>query len=131
MYTLTPHYIYIYDYKDDQQQLGFKANSSCPHAMFILKQLINKSKRMKKRLYVTAIDASKAFDKVPREILWNRMRELGINPTVILAIESYSCSMMMVIKIEEISSTNDGLSLLKYHLLKSIRKHKTEKLLKF
>ncbi|CAF0811999.1 unnamed protein product [Brachionus calyciflorus] len=49
---------------DNHKQFGFKSKSSCSHAIFSLKQSIAKSIWEKKRLYVAAIDASKAFDKV-------------------------------------------------------------------
>ena len=60
-------------YTDDEAQFGFRANSSCSHPVFILKQAIRSAIRQKKRLYVVAIDASKAFDKVVRHTLWIKL----------------------------------------------------------
>ena len=93
------------DYVDDKLQLGFKINSSCAHSLFTLENIIKESRRLNKRLYLNAIDASKAFDKVTREILWNRMIELKFNPAIVLAIDQYySKSSMIVVKVDEISN---------------------------
>ena len=52
------------NYTDHEKQFGFKKNSSCNHALFTLKQAIRLSNFTKNRLYVCAIDASKAFDSL-------------------------------------------------------------------
>jgi hypothetical protein len=44
------------------KQFGFKKQSSCAHAIFVLKQAIKYAKQLNKRVYLFAIDASKAFD---------------------------------------------------------------------
>jgi hypothetical protein len=57
------------DYKEEDEQLGFKSNSSCSHAIFVVIQMINICKQRNKACYVCALDASKAFDKVVRSRL--------------------------------------------------------------
>jgi hypothetical protein len=44
---------------------------------------------LKQRLYVCAIDASKAFDKVNRLNLWNKLIDRKINPVIIIALINY------------------------------------------
>jgi hypothetical protein len=51
------------------KQFGFKSNNSCTHAILVLKQILKLAKHFKKRLYISAIDTAKAFDKVNRDIL--------------------------------------------------------------
>lgn len=58
---------------NDDKQFGFKKNSSCSHAIFTLKETIHFNLKNKKKVYVCAIDASKAFDKVNRNFLWYKM----------------------------------------------------------
>ena len=55
------------------QQFGFKANSSCQHALYVFKETIQHYKAKRKPIYVSLIDASKAFDKINREILFNKL----------------------------------------------------------
>lgn len=54
---------------DPEQQFDFKPHSSTNHAVYVLDETVRYYKRKKKQLYACAIDASKAFDKVNRELL--------------------------------------------------------------
>ncbi|CAF1025673.1 unnamed protein product [Brachionus calyciflorus] len=93
------------EYKDNNKQFGFKSFSSCSHAIFTLKQSIIKSECDKRRLYVAAIDASKAFDKVRRELLWCKLVEIKIKPLIISGLMNYySCSNMLVSNNNQFSS---------------------------
>lgn len=64
---------------DAHKQFGFKENSSCNHAVFVLKVAARKAKARDQRLYACAIDASKSFDKVSRSKLWLKLTEKQIN----------------------------------------------------
>ncbi len=77
------------NYTDHAKQFGFKRNSSCSHALFVLKTAINVAKLQKKRLYAVAIDASKAFDKVNRMYIWAKLIEWKINPAIIRLLMIY------------------------------------------
>ena len=57
------------DYGDDKQ-FGFRANSSCQHAIWCLMGAIRISKNSNYELFLEAIDASKAFDKINLLILY-------------------------------------------------------------
>ena len=46
---------------------------------FLLQTLIEKTKKSKKKLYVAFIDFKKAYDTVNRALLFDRLRQLGIN----------------------------------------------------
>ena len=76
-------------HKSDKKQFGFKTHASCAHAIFTLKQAIIQSIIDNLSIIVTAIDASKAFDKINRIYLWVRMFEAGIEPHVVMAFISY------------------------------------------
>ncbi|RNA16439.1 RNA-directed DNA polymerase from mobile element jockey-like, partial [Brachionus plicatilis] len=79
------------------EQFGFKKKSSCGHAVFCLKQAIKLTKKKRQAIYVCAIDASKAFDKVIRAILWQQLIKNKISVQVTLAlIKYYESSLMMV-----------------------------------
>jgi len=87
------------------KQFGFKKNSSCSHAIFVLKQIIKYARLINKRVYMCAIDASKAFDKVIRLILWWKLAKKGLNRKVLKSLMAYyKCSKMKVQVNEESSS---------------------------
>ena len=62
-------------YPDINEQFGFKRNSSCAHAIFTLKETISRNANSRKTLFVTAIDASKAFDRLVREALFVKLQD--------------------------------------------------------
>ena len=93
------------EHRDVNQQFGFRSNSSCNHAAFLLKIASKTVKTRGQRLYACAIDASKAFDKVSRKRLWLKMIEKGISSQVIIAIiKYYEFSYLMVQLGDEFSS---------------------------
>ncbi|CAF1049055.1 unnamed protein product, partial [Brachionus calyciflorus] len=53
---------------------------------------------LKKRLYICAIDASKAFDKVNRLNLWAKMIQNSLNPAISMAILNYYKDSLMFVK---------------------------------
>lgn len=85
-------------YTDKDQQFCFKKNSSCSHAVFVLKQAIKLSNHLKRRLYVCAIDASKAFDKVIRMNLWKKLISKNIHPAIAMSIIKYYGESLMIIQ---------------------------------
>ncbi|CAF0714389.1 unnamed protein product [Brachionus calyciflorus] len=70
-------------HRDDELQFGFKAKSSCAHAIFTLQQTIKNSMDLGKWAYITAIEASKAYDKIDRNILWQKLITAKIHPAII------------------------------------------------
>ena len=86
------------------KQFGFKPRSSCDHAIFVLRETALLAKRKRKNTYACAIDASKAFDKLNRHILWSKM--IGKIDDDILAslINYYNHSLAIVIKENEASN---------------------------
>ncbi|CAF1025691.1 unnamed protein product, partial [Brachionus calyciflorus] len=84
-------------FQESNKQFGFRSNYSCSHAVFCLKQALKVARNLKKRLYICAIDASKAFDKVVRAKLWLELIKKDIPPPIILAfIHYYDTSLMIV-----------------------------------
>ena len=69
-------------------QFGFKKNSSCNHAIFVFKETANYYNSKNKPIFACAIDASKAFDKVNRIFMMQKL--IGkINPLIWRALYEY------------------------------------------
>ena len=73
---------------NNKKQFGFKKNSSCGHALFVLRELLIKNQKNKKKTYICAIDASKAFDKVNRNFMWNKLIDKS-NPIALSSLINY------------------------------------------
>ena len=92
-------------YTVNPAQFGFKKSSSYAHAIFVLQRLVEEAKRRKRRLYAVPLDASKAFNKVERVILWTRMCNVGIHACFLLSMERYYENfLLLVVKPNEISN---------------------------
>jgi len=91
--------------KLNKKQFGFRPNYSCAHAVLILKQCMLIAKHYRRRLYIAAIDASKAFDKVNRSILWIELLENGVSLKIVIAIHKYYEKSLMLVDLDgELSS---------------------------
>ena len=62
----------------DDMQFGFMPGRSTTDAIFILRQLQEKHLAKKKKLYLAFVIIEKAFNRVPRKVIWCGMRKLGI-----------------------------------------------------
>ena len=56
--------------KIDSMQFGFMAGRSTTDAIFIVRQLQEKYLAKNKELWMDFVDLEKAFDRVPREVIW-------------------------------------------------------------
>jgi hypothetical protein len=84
-------------HKQPEKQFGFNKNCSCSHAVFVLMETLKYIKKKQKLGIITAIDASKAFDKVNRILLWLTLcGKVGRKITISL-IRYYSISKAYVL----------------------------------
>ena len=72
----------------DEMQCGFMPGRSTIDAIFFLWQLQEKFLGKKKNLYFAFVDLEKAFDRVPRKVLWWAMRKLGIDEWIIRTVQA-------------------------------------------
>ena len=62
-----------------ETQCGFRKTRSMTDMVFVLRQLLEKSREHQKDLYIAFIDLSKAFD-INCELLWKHLSKLGVPP---------------------------------------------------
>ena len=72
-------------------QGGSQRNKGCVDMHIILQELIEQNK--KEEMILCSYDLSKAYDRVNRDLLWNKLRTLNVDEHLIQAIMStYSCT---------------------------------------
>src|SRR6056300_1728659 len=68
-------------------QLGFVPGRGTSDAIFVTRQLQEKYFAVNKPLFFAFVDLEKAFDRVPRVVLWWALRSLGVDEWAVRAIQ--------------------------------------------
>ena len=71
----------------DSMQFGFVPGRGTTDAIFIIRQLQEKYLAANKPLYLAFVDLEKAFDRVPRKVLWWALRSLGVDEWAVRVIQ--------------------------------------------
>jgi hypothetical protein len=69
-------------------QAGFRKDHRTTDQLFILRTVVEQSKAKKKPLYCCFVDFKKAFDTVPREMLWQVLAGLGVGGKFLQCLQS-------------------------------------------
>ena len=71
----------------DNSQFGFVPGRGTTDAIFVVKQLQEKYLAANKRLYMAFVDLEKAFDRVPRKVIWWALRKLGVEEWIVRLVQ--------------------------------------------
>ena len=71
----------------DDSQFGFVPGRGTTDAIFVIRQLQEKYLAANKRLYMAFVDLEKAFDRVPREVIWWALRKLGVDEWIVRLVQ--------------------------------------------
>ena len=74
--------------KIDNMQFGFMAGRSMTDAIFIVHQLQEKYLARNIELWMAFVDLEKAFDRVPREVVWWALKYLGVDEWIVSVIKA-------------------------------------------
>ena len=71
----------------DDSQFGFVPGRGTTDAIFVVRQLQEKYLAANKRLYMAFLDLEKAFDRVPRKVIWWALRKLGVDEWIVRLVQ--------------------------------------------
>ena len=72
----------------DEMQCGFMSGRGTTDAIFIVRQLQEKHLAANRPLYMAFVDLEKAFDRVPRDVIWWAMCKLGTDEWLVRLVQS-------------------------------------------
>ena len=71
----------------DDSQFGFVPGRGTTDAIFVVRHLQEKYLAANKRLYMAFVDLEKAFDRVPRKVIWWALRKLGVDEWIVHLVQ--------------------------------------------
>ena len=71
----------------DGNQLGFMPGRGTIDGIFTVRQWMEKSRAVDKDLCMVFIDMEKAFDRVPREVIWWALRRKGVSEKLVRGVQ--------------------------------------------
>ena len=77
---------------------------STTDAIFILRQMQEKHHLKRKTMYATFVELEKAFDRVPRKVLWWSLRKLGVDEWVICLVKAIYSNAQSRVQVNDTSS---------------------------
>ena len=81
-----------------QGQAGFREDHRCSDHLLALRTLIEQQRSRKKQLYACFVDFTKAYDTIPRDLLWQKLESLGVRGWFLDTIKSLYGAVPMAVK---------------------------------
>ena len=92
------------EHLDHENQCGFRNGRGCSDGSFTIKALLNKRREPSLETWVLFLDLVKAFDMVPRELLWlwNTLERFGVPLKLISVLRAMHKSIEVLFEVERI-----------------------------
>ena len=90
--------------KLEEMQFGFSPGKGTTDAIFIVRQVQEKFLGKQKELWMAFVDLEKAFDRVPRDVVWWALRHIGVEELIIDVIKSMYEGVTTSVKINGVES---------------------------
>ena len=85
-------------------QAGFRRDHRTTDQVFVLRTLIEQARATDTKLHVCFVDFRKAYDSVPRGMLWGKLLHMGVPPLFLAAVQALYADVSMCVR------SPDGLS---------------------
>ncbi len=79
-------------------QAGFREDHRCSDHLLVLRTAIEQQRSVKAPLYTCFVDFRKAYDSVPRNLLWTKLERLGVHGWFLDGIKALYAEVPMAVK---------------------------------
>ena len=79
-------------------QAGFRKDHRTTDQAFVLRALVEQVRAAHTRLYVCFVDFRRAYDGVPRDLLWGKLRAVGVAPPFLRAMQALYADVPMCVR---------------------------------
>ena len=90
---------------DHESQCGFRPGRGCTDAVFTIKMALKKRQEHGLESWVLFLDLVKAFDRVPRELLWLVLAKFGVPEKIVSLLRSLHETVTVKFQVQGISHT--------------------------
>ena len=90
---------------DHESQCGFRPGRSCTDSIFTIKIALKKRREHGQESWVLFLDLVKAFDRVPRELLWMILEKFGVPAKLIRLLKCLHNNFTVKFSIDEVTHT--------------------------
>ncbi len=91
-------------------QAGFRKDHRTTDQVFVLRTLIEQSRAKKQPLYSCYVDFKKAYDTIPRDLLWVKLQRIGVHGDFLRGIQALYAEVPMGVQFADgLSSTFNSL----------------------
>ena len=92
-------------------QAGYRPGPSTIHQTFVLQHVIDKHRRLKSPLYLCFVDLKSAYDQVQWQLLWDLLRQLGVQGTMLGAIQSLYDGCLLSMRVNGVTGASQAPSM--------------------
>ena len=85
----------------NDSQFGFVPGRGTTDAIFVVWQLQEKYLAANKRLYMAFVDLEKAFDRVPRKVIWWALTKLGVEEWIVRLVQGMYANARSCVRVGE------------------------------
>lgn len=90
---------------DHEAQCGFRPGRGCADAVFTIKLAMKKRREHGQETWILFLDLVKAFDRVPRELLWEILMRFGVPPKLIELLKALHKDIEVKFEVDDVSHT--------------------------
>ena len=94
---------------DHEQQCGFRPWRGCMDAIFNLKMALRKRREHGLETWLYLLDLVKAFDRVPRELLWMIMERFGFPPKIVDLLKALHHTVLVNFEVEGVKKVIESI----------------------